>query len=175
MIESNPIPLLYPGDCLLYDSGTLVDRLIKFRTWSNVAHVEIYLGNGVSTASRNGVGVDFYPTRYSGLRYIRRPEGIFDLQSARKFAESKKGTPYGWADLGRFYLLKIPGRGLICSQYGDLVWRAGQIIAFAQDYPAGAVSPRDFLVTPLAKTIWRPANTPTRALCVGSQASPAAS
>ncbi len=149
------LPDLQPGDILLYYEPGFVDWCISFRTWSDVAHVEIYLGDGLSTASRNGIGVDIYPLRLDGLQYVRRPVVPFDLAAARVFAAKMRGTPYGYADLGRFYLLKIPTKGLICSQYGDLLLRAGSVIAFAEDYPAGAVSPRDFRLTSLAKTIWQ--------------------
>ncbi len=150
----NPLPDLLPGDILLYADHSFVDWCIKLRCWSDVAHVEIYLENGLSTASRNGLGVNFYPLRLDGLRYVRRPVVPFGLVAARTYAAKMRGTPYGYADLGRFYLLNLPTKGLICSQYGDLLLRAGHVIAFAEDYPAGAVSPRDFRVTSLAKTIW---------------------
>ena len=155
MIPPNPVPPLLPGDILLYDSGSLVDTLIKFRTWSDVAHVEIKLGLNFSGASRPGMGVHVYSTRFDGLKYVRRPLIAFDLVNALNVALALDGTSYGWGDLGRFYLLNLPTKGLICSQYGDLLLRGGDVIAFAEDYPPGAVSPRDFLVTPLAKTIWQ--------------------
>jgi len=157
MPDTNIIPPLQPGDILLYDSGSLVDWLIKFRTWSDVAHVEIYLDNYESTASRNGLGVDIYPVRYEGLRYIRRLQVPFDRIAARKFAIKMRGTPYGYGDLARFYLLNIPTKGLICSQYGDLLLRAGSVVAFYEDYPPGAVSPRDYELIPnfIAKTVWQ--------------------
>ena len=155
MIVSNPVPPLQPGDILLYGGDSLVDRFIMFRTWSDVSHVEIYLDNYESTASRNGQGVDIYPTRYVDLRYVRRLVEPFDRIAARKYATRMKGTPYGWTDLGRFYLLKIPTKGMICSQYADWLLRVGGVIAFAEDYPPGAVSPRDYLLTPHAKTVWK--------------------
>ena len=144
-----------PGDALLYDDGSFVDKVIKFRTWSDVAHVEIYLDNYQSSASRPGEGVGIYTTRTVGLRYIRRPIGPFDRLAARDFACKMAGTPYGYADLLRFYLLKFPTKGLICSQYGDLLWRVGGVVGFDKDYPPGLVCPRDYLLTPVAQTAWK--------------------
>lgn len=151
---SDLFPPLLPGDILLYNGSGFVDWAIKFRTWSDVAHVEIYLDDGFSTASRFGSGVDIYPLRLDGLQYVRRPVIHFDLAAARKFASLMHGMSYGYTDLGRFYLLNLPTGGLICSQYGDLLLRAAGVMAFAEDYPAGTVSPRDFRVTSLAKTVW---------------------
>lgn len=151
---SNPLPTLQPGDIMLYAGSGFVDWAIKLRTWSDVDHIEVYLGNQQSTASRNGIGVNTYPFRRDGLKYVRRPLGIFDLDAATKYADAMKGTPYGYGDLGRFYLLNIPTKGVICSQYGDLLFDAAGTVLFAEDYPAGSISPRDYRVTPLAKTIW---------------------
>ena len=159
-----PIPELHPGDVLLYNDHSIVDGLICFRTWSDVAHVEVYLGSGLSAASRNGIGVNVYPMRLLDLQYVRRPKDAFDINKAYTFARQMSGTPYGWLDLTEFYgglprwltrLLRLKNEGLICSQFADLQLRAGQVVAFAEDYPAGKVSPRDFLVTPTLDTVWQ--------------------
>jgi hypothetical protein len=167
MARRLPLPELKAGDVLLYNDSSLIDRLICFRTWSDVAHVEVYLGNGLSSASRNGVGVNVYPLRLLGLRYIRRPLTDFNTPDAYQFARENAGLPYGWLDLAQFYgglprwferllrwVFRIPRKGAICSQWADLQLRAGKVVAFSEDYPAGKVSPRDFLVTPTLETIW---------------------
>lgn len=163
---SKPLPELKAGDVLLYYDDILIDALIGFRTWSDVAHVEVYLGNGLSAASRNGIGVNVYPLRLLGLKYVRRPVETFNTEKAFTFARQMSGTPYGWLDLTEFYgglpkwamrlLRKVFKKvGLICSQFGDLILRASDVQAFSEDYPAGKVSPRDFLVTAALKTIWQ--------------------
>jgi cell wall-associated NlpC family hydrolase len=149
-----PLPMLKPGDVLLYGNTCLMSRLIQFRTWSDVSHVEVYMGRGYSAASRNGIGVDIYPFRSEGLRYARRPQVRFNDALANAYARKMKGTPYGWGDLGKFYLLNIPGKGLICSQYGDLLLRSADVVAFDENYFPGKICPRDFLITPMLKTVW---------------------
>jgi cell wall-associated NlpC family hydrolase len=155
-------PDLQPGDILLYNSGDWVDRLICFRTWSDVAHVEVYLGDGKSAASRNGEGVGVYPVRFEGLRYVRRPQGQFSKEAAQAFASAMDGTPYGFLDLLKFYSLNVPCKGLICSQFADLLLRNAGVVAFSEDYDAGAVSPRDFRITACAKTVWSEADLASR-------------
>lgn len=152
---TNNLPDLLPGDILLYDDHSFIDWCIKFRTWSDVAHVEVYMGNRQSAASRNGIGVNIYPLRLDGLVYVRRPIVPFNLPAAKKFASKMNGTPYGWLDLLRFYLLDVDTKGIICSSYADLLLNAGDVSCFADDYCAGVVSPRDFQITPIATTVWK--------------------
>lgn len=152
---ANRFPALQPGDVLLYGGGDIISRLIQFRTWSDVAHVEIYVDDGRSVASRNGIGVGKYPIRFDGLRYVLRPINPIDLHAAMRWFDTVDGTPYGWTDLLQFYLINLPGDGLICSQFADLFTRAGNSRLFSVDYPAGRVSPRDYLVTPNARMVWK--------------------
>ncbi|HTB86013.1 MAG TPA: hypothetical protein VK742_20375 [Candidatus Sulfotelmatobacter sp.] len=145
--QINNFPELLPGDILLYGGNDLVSRLIQFRTWSDVSHIEIYVGGGRSVASRNGIGVNEYPLRIAGLRRAYRPKTDFWLDAnfdkAMAWFQTVKGTPYGWADLARFYLIDIPTRGLICSEFGDLFFRNGGLPLFNTNYPEGAVCPGD--------------------------------
>lgn len=154
---ANPLPELLPGDVLLYfRKGSLVDILVGFRTWCwSASHVEVYAGQSTSWASRNGVGVGQYGFRRAGLRHVLRPVGKFDLAGAQVFFERTRGTPYGWADLLRFYSIRIHTRGMICSQFGDLLLRAAGVPAFSAEYLAGAICPRDFLVSGALRGIWR--------------------
>lgn len=152
----NPFPELRPGDTLLYyTKWDLVDFLIAVRTWADVAHIEVCRGGGLSWASRNGVGFNAYPLRRDGLRYVLRPVGPFDFAGAEAEAAKLRGAPYGWADLLAFYGLRVNCKGVICSQAGDVVLRGGGVAAFSDEYFAGAVSPRDFLVSPALTVIWR--------------------
>jgi hypothetical protein len=153
----NEFPELQPGDILLYGGGDLVSRLIQFRTWSDVSHIEIYVGDGRSVASRNGIGVGKYPLRVQGLRRVYRPLGAnFDLAAAMRWFEKVNGTKYGWADLLRFYLIDVPTKGLICSEFGDLFFRNGRLPLFNTNYPEGAVCPGDFekISDLLLRQIW---------------------
>ena len=152
----NPIPKLQPGDILLYGGGGIVNALIQFRTWSDVSHIEIYIGEGKSVASRNGIGVGKYPLRMNGLRRVYRPKVAFDFEKAMRWFATVDGTKYGWADLLRFYLIDVKTIGLICSEFGDMWFRAGTLPLFNTNYPEGAVCPGDYekISDLLVEEIW---------------------
>ena len=151
----NEFPPLEPGDILLYGGTDLVSRLIQFRTWSDVSHIEIYVGDGRSVASRNGIGVGKYPLRIAGLRRVYRPVP-FNLADSLAWFATVDGTCYGWADLLRFYLIDVPTKGLICSEFGDLFFLHGGLPLFNTNYPAGAACPGDYekISDRLVSEIW---------------------
>ena len=160
----NDFPQLQPGDILLYGGRDLVSRLIQFRTWSDVSHIEIYADAGRSVASRNGIGVGQYPLRVAGLRRVYRPKVAFDFSAALKWFATVDGTKYGWADLLRFYLIDVPTTGLICSEFADLWFRNGGLPLFNTNYPEGAVCPGDFekISDLLVEEIWSDCVTATK-------------
>ncbi len=174
--NTDDFPELMPGDILLYGGRDLVSRLIQFRTWSDVSHIEIYVGEGRSVASRNGLGVGKYPLRIVGLRRVYRatigaltyPQ--FNFENCMAWFATVDGTPYGWADLLRFYLINVPTKGLICSEFADLFFRNGGLPLFNTNYPEGAVCPGDYekisdlLVDEL--WTWKPA-LPSASECTG--------
>lgn len=160
MITPPPISELQPGDILLYGECTLLSWLIRFRTWSDVSHVEIYcgqmLGQDFSLASRNE-GVNKYPLRTDGLRYVYRPRVGFSFAKAMEWFQRVRGTKYGTLDLFRFYGVNIPTKGLICSQFADLFFQNADLELFNINYPAGAVCPGDFckVSSELLDEVWR--------------------
>jgi len=152
----NPIPLLQPGDILLYGDSSPLSWAIRFRTWSDVSHVEIYAGDLHSLASRRE-GVNQYPMRVDGLRRVMRPAAPFDFTAGLKwFYDQAGGTPYGWLDLWRFYGIDVETKGWICSEFADYFFQNCGLPLFNLDYPEGAVCPRDYelLAPSLAKEIW---------------------
>jgi hypothetical protein len=146
---------LQPGDILLYGDGSLLSRLIRFRTWSDVSHIEVYAGEGRSLASRSS-GVGNYPLRIPGLRRVYRLQMPFNFEQGMAWFKTVEGTVYGWSDLLRFYLIDIPTKGLICSEFADLFFRNCNIPLFNTNYPEGAVCPGDYekLSDLLAEEIW---------------------
>src|SRR6202008_1268910 len=85
---------------LLYATKDIVDGLIEFKEGDDVAHIEVYAGNGQSWASRNGIGVNLYPFRPEGLKYVRRNKGLFDLAAVETwFNGGIKGIKYGFGDI----------------------------------------------------------------------------
>lgn len=148
---------LESADILLYDTpDNMTDDIIELGTASDVAHIEIYHGNGLSLASRNGIGVNAYDFRLEGLMYVRRLVVPFDQKKADAwFYAGIRGLPYGWAGLLQFVNMEIPCKGLICSSFVDLYLQKGDAPMFADDFPPGKASPRDFKLTRQAATIWR--------------------
>lgn len=140
---------LLPGDCLLYKPTGLFGALIRLKTWHAISHVEIYAGQGKSWASRDGLGVDLYPYREEQFAAALRPaQGSFNYQQAEAWAQTKVGTPYGWAQLLLFIGLPIHGSGLFCSEFATQFYRAGGLDPFAGE-DAQAVAPFEFLICPL--------------------------
>jgi hypothetical protein len=180
-LDLSTFPDLQPGDVLLYGGSDIVSRLIQFRTWSDVSHVEIYAGGLRSIASRNGAGVGQYLFRADGLRYVLRPIAFVPEQFAQGMIwfKSVDGQPYNWGDLLRFYLINVPTHGFICSQFGAAFFTAAKAPLFSLDYYDGDICPSDFLVTPLLKRIWvynarKPLADAGQSARTGDEAAPAA-
>jgi hypothetical protein len=151
-----PLPELKSGDCFLYFTrGSVSDIAIAIKTWCwSASHIEVCAGSNTSFASRNGLGVNRYQFRRDGLAHILRP-AQFNYHGALEFFNNVRGTKYGWLDLLQFISIKIPTKGLICSQFADLLYRAANVPAFSHEYNAGAICPRDFLISPAFTQIWK--------------------
>jgi cell wall-associated NlpC family hydrolase len=143
---------LRPGDVLLYRPKGVFGWIIRLKTWHPIAHVEIYLGNQQSAASRDGVGVGLYPLRLEGLAHVVRPKLPFDAAKALAFTEGMKGTPYGWLDLLNFGSISIDTKGIVCSPFVTLLLRDNGIPVFG-DEPANLVAPFQFLTSELLSDV----------------------
>lgn len=144
---------LLVGDTLLYASGTLIDWDIEVKEADDVAHVEVYAGNGMSYASRNGIGVNLYPFRADGLRYIRRNRGTFECEEVDKWFPSVKGLAYGWGDIiselepnakGSYTTDLTMCKGVDCSHFAAAIQEVALTEHFDPQYPKNKISPRDF-------------------------------
>jgi len=148
---SKPRPELLAGDCLLYHGNSLFDGIIYLKTWSSVCHVEVYRGEGISVAARNGVGVNYYPLRIKGLAHVLRPKESFDKAMANAwFYSSARGQGYDWMGLLVFYLAVKRGSKdkMFCSEFATRYYRAGGFDPFNPDYDADRVAPAQFLQSP---------------------------
>jgi hypothetical protein len=164
-------PDLRPGDHLLYDIrspwrdpfGWAVDRIIKIKTWSDVAHIEVVgaIVGGVdggpqkifSWASRSD-GVNEYPFRRDGLQYVLRPRvwgSTFDW-----FIRHAQGQAYDWLGLLCFTLAVKRGAPdrMFCSEFARNLDRAAGCPSFADAWPGDKTAPGSFLMSPAFDTIW---------------------
>lgn len=150
---------LRPGDVLLYDGTGIVAFVIETKTGSDVDHVEVYIGQGQTVASRNGIGVDQYPVRMEGLRYVLRPMGdSWGLNGGLRWFQTVTGEGYDWAGLLAFSNLVKEGerKHLFCSSFATLFLRAMGVGVFNDRYEAGRVSPRDFKLSPALTWVFSP-------------------
>lgn len=149
--------LLQPGDCILYRPVDVFDWAVALKTWTRVSHVEVYVGNRYSVASRNGKGVDEYPTRETDVAAVRRPGPDFDLERAmRWFDACARGQKYGWRTLLSFALMNSsPVEGhMICSEFAAEFYKAGGLPLFASDWPSYRTPPSLEVATAALTTIW---------------------
>lgn len=99
---------LRPGDVILYADKSLIGVVIRWKTWSDVSHVEVYLGDGYSAAAR-ARGVNTYPFDDRAIRLVLRPNVPFDIARMRAFHESCVGQKYDYWGLIRVFVLNKQG------------------------------------------------------------------
>ena len=146
------LPALKPGDYLLYDvdkafhAGFLLDWIIRVKTWSRVAHVEVYAGDGRSVASR-ATGVDIYPLRTEGLIYVVRPRA-WKFDWAWDYFQKVRGQKYDYAGLLCFTLAVKQGAAdrQFCSEFGRNLARAAAWDCFNPRWPGDKTAPGNFLM-----------------------------
>jgi hypothetical protein len=147
-----------PGDVLLYETSGLTGWLLRTRLASNVTHTECYLGDGRSAASRDGIGVDTYPTRHDGLLVVLRPVVPFRIDLAAAWHETVIGQGYDWAGLfGTFtWAGMVASQGKqYCSAHTTRFQRAGHVEPFTLDTDAHKVTPPDFCKSPAYRAAWK--------------------
>lgn len=136
---------LQVGDICLYSTRDLVDDIVEWKTGSDVAHVELYVGNGVSWASRNGIGVNAYPFRPFGLVKVRRLKFNFNIDKATIwFDKTQKGQPYGFGDIlaNENIVTKWPGED--CSHFVAEACEQGECPQFDSIFPKSKIAPGHF-------------------------------
>jgi hypothetical protein len=147
-----PLTALQPGDCLLYAPKGFFGWVISIKTWHPIAHCEAYVGNGLSVASRDGIGVGQYDWRRSELKYVLRPNQPFDLQAAlTRFDSEWRGQGYDWLGLLRFGW-RAPVSAFrfqnkqFCSEMLARFYRAGGLDAF-NGADADSIAPFQFMLS----------------------------
>lgn len=149
--------VLQPGDTLLYFTRDLVDYAIALKTWTWVAHVEWYRGSGVSYASRNGIGVNKYLLRTTGVAAVLRPKILLNFTAIDAWFATVQGEKYDWKGLLCFTLAVRQGsqNKMFCSEFWTRLQRQGGNMPFAPDWDADRVPPSFMLVTPSHDLIWQ--------------------
>lgn len=147
---------LKPGDVLLYRPVDWIGWLIAIKTWTKVSHVEIYSGNKMSIASRDGLGVNRYSFREKKLAAVLRPNQPFSFEKMNDYFESVRGQKYDWRALLDFLMLSRngdPGKQ-ICSEFASNATCAGGLKTIATHWPADRTAPANFLAMPCFDLIW---------------------
>lgn len=112
----------------------------------------------MSTASRNGIGVNLYPLRTKQLISVRRSKHNWNYDQAFSWFENvAKGQAYDWKGLLCFtYAVKKgdPDK-MFCSEYGTRFARHGDLFIVNYREDADTVSPNDLDKTLALKDIWR--------------------
>src|ERR1700721_2469480 len=109
-------PDLHAGDVMIFTGNSFFDWVIRLKRGTFACHVEIYIGNGMSVASRNWPqGVNRYPVRWDGLYRVYRPKGTFNLSKMTHWFYSKgpNGEP---SPCGQKYDVF----GLLCFSFARL-------------------------------------------------------
>lgn len=156
MAARPPLPEILPGDCLLYSGSSFVSWAIRYRTWSSVSHVEVYVGDGLSVTAKPP-WVRRYPLDTSfRLRYVLRPTAPLDLEAGRVwFNEYAAGQEYHTAGLFRFFKLgKADPAKAICSEVCTGYYWACGLLVFAARMDPELISPAHFLTSPALRLIW---------------------
>jgi hypothetical protein len=151
--------VIQPGDSLGYYGNSVFDLAIAIKTWTKLAHIETYWGQGLSLASRNGIGVNCYPLRKDGIAVIRRPILPFDRELANHWFETAaRGQKYDWKGLLCFTLAVSQGSQdrMFCSEFNTRLYRAGQFHPYNDDWDADRVPPAFIMLPPASvmQTIW---------------------
>lgn len=144
---------LQPGDCLLYKAKGIFGWLISIKTWHAVSHCEVYVGSGLSVASRDGIGVNRYPVRLEGLITVLRPKEPFQIAQAMRWFWGVQGQKYDWLGLLRFaWRSKVVPDNLdnrmFCSEFATRFYRAGGLDPF-NGGDADAIAPFQFRLSPV--------------------------
>lgn len=170
---------LRPWDTLLYRPSSIFGQLIRIKTGQKISHVEVFIGRDLlalyapatlaaldarhgqgtqyAAASRDRLGVDFYPVRMDKhTAYQLRPTlepSVADARAAMAHASALRGTPYGWLDLADFFGTGINGPGVVCSPFAASLLRARALPVF-RSIQARLVTPAMFRSSELLEWVW---------------------
>lgn len=161
--------ILLPGDVLLYRPGKLKSgflgwffgRLIAVKTWTNISHVEVYVGNDFSLASRDGKGVARYSLRLTEIGYVLRPIKPLTQQELSDglawFYSKADGQGYDWLGIMVFSHAVKAGNPykMFCSEFACRLFRDGfKRPLFSAEWNPDRTPPAMLLATPSLEVVW---------------------
>ena len=169
MKKFNP-EILQPGDILLFAPSSFFGYAISWLTAGRVSHVEIYKGGGISYASRDGIGVDEYPLRVSGLYQVLRSRPRLNMGAMAIEFKKHKGHAYDYGTIVKFICFgRVPkwvgmmgttarvlsfgkvgwkSHAEVCSEIGAFLLRASGLSNIFGSVREDEVSPRDYQKQP---------------------------
>lgn len=153
---SNALPILNPGDHLLYGRRKWFDPIIERKTWSDVVHSEILISPHFTATAKPARGVSIYPLEYDGLLYVLRPNKPFDLQAGIQWFNTVQGQKYDLKGLLVFSLAVKQGAKdrQFCSEVCTRFGRMAGFEAFHENYDADRVAPAQFKQSPAFDWVW---------------------
>lgn len=148
---------LLPLDVLLFARKSVFGDLIEHASKTPFTHVETYLGDGKTAASRDGKGVATYELDLEGIAVVLRPKEAGDLSKLLAYHTTTFGLPYAWKGLFDAFV-KLDWndneKGMWCSEKTTHDQRAAGLTPFAPDVPATMISPGDFFKSPAYVHVW---------------------
>lgn len=153
---SAPLNLIQPGDLLTYWSGDLFDWIIRIKTWHKIAHVESFVGNMQSVASRNGIGVGQFHLRTEGLNGIYRPTKGINLAKGWEYFKTVAGQGYDWFGLLAFTSFTNKGERnkQFCSEFLTNYYRECGLEPVAIQESPVEVAPFELAESPSFSLVW---------------------
>lgn len=162
---------LQPGDVCMFSRSGVFNTLISIKTWSRITHVEVVAskplpGVAVMAASRNGQGVNLYPSNFDGCALVLRlntlvPGVVWDADKALEWMRLVQGQKYDWIGLLNFTYARWASeqnQKMFCSEFAIRFLRRGGLVGPADILPeqdADTVAPSAFIATPGLRVIWR--------------------
>lgn len=160
MREEHPIPalsMLAPGDLLLYDRPSFLGTAIKFKTWSDVSHVELVVDTTKSISARQE-GVNEFPIDLHGLRYVLRPTVPILLRDGLDwFYREAQGQKYDYIGLFAFFVAKLRGKeneAQFCSEICARILKKCNVHLLHPTKDADTYAPSTFKDSPLVDFAW---------------------
>lgn len=140
--------ILKPGHLLLYRASSIFGYAIAAFSGSRISHIEMYRGDGISYASRDGIGVDEYPLRIKDLDLVLEAVEPLDMNRVAIGFAGKIGHRYDNATILKHATFGLVGgkpMAEVCSEVQAYLVRVGGLERAFGDKQPDEVKPSDFV------------------------------